>query len=388
MGGSGSDAFLSGQGIAVELARVEAELERLWGTAAQREGGPSIEHPTITRVSLANLVVAGLDDGFERAMGILDDLAMRYPCRVIVLRRVGEDGERGVAAEITARCHLPAPGMPQVCSERIILSTSRNGTDLLPGAVRPLLEAGLPVVLWWREDPRRCMGLFTTLARESSRVIVDLPDPDTEPAAIEAALDPTVNPYIRDLCWFGITRWRELVAQFFDPMGAEAALRAIRGVRIDVSAPRVDRPSRVGAWLGGWLAGQLGWQPVGRPCHGPGIMAATFESESGRVALEVRMTEDRAAPICRIRGVELHSAQNGRPVTFQARRADQYEVRVEVEGCTCPVLPRRIQLPEYHPARRLAAGLESARVDPPYRQALPIALWLLDPELPPGRTGA
>ena len=54
-----SDAFLNGQGIPVDPHEIETELTRLWGPAAERVGGPAPENPNVTRIVLANLVVAG-----------------------------------------------------------------------------------------------------------------------------------------------------------------------------------------------------------------------------------------------------------------------------------------------------------------------------------------
>src|SRR5882757_4598838 len=129
-----TDAFLQGQGIPVDPNRIETELTRLWGPAAQRAGGPDVENPTVTRVVLANLVVGTRGSDAGRIEGVLDTVVTRYPCRAIVLRQGDEPG-RHVSAEISALCHLPAPGMPQVCSERIVLRAGSQGLDLLPGAV-------------------------------------------------------------------------------------------------------------------------------------------------------------------------------------------------------------------------------------------------------------
>src|SRR4051812_20230591 len=184
-----SDAFLNGQGVPVDLHDVETELLRLWGPAAERAGGPDLEHPHVTRIVLANVVALGREADAGRLQDALDTVTARYPCRTIVLRRTDEPG-RSVAAEVSALCHLPAPGLPQVCSERIVLRAGPEAVDLLPGAVRPLLEADLPFVLWWTDDPRNDEAFFRDLADECSRLILDLPDPGAEPAAIRLGLDP------------------------------------------------------------------------------------------------------------------------------------------------------------------------------------------------------
>src|SRR5919107_2026463 len=214
MAGVPSDAFLHGEGVPVELRDIEAELTRLWGPAAEQVGGPDLDHPSVTRVVLANLIVSGWGPSSSRIDETLDELVSRYPSRVIVLRR-SDSPQRRIAAEVAAVCHLPAPGRPQVCSERIVLRAGPAALDLLPGAVRPLLETDLPFVLWWTYDPRLDEALFRDLAGECSRLILDLPDPGADPGALRLGLDPTINAYARDAAWFGLARWRELVAQFF-----------------------------------------------------------------------------------------------------------------------------------------------------------------------------
>ena len=151
--------FIEGQGIPVELRNVEAELAKLWGPAAEQLGGPDLENPHVTRVALANLVVECLDGNLEPLGPALETVMARFPCRAIVLCG-SDDLARKISAEISALCHLPSPGLPQVCSERIALKAGPNAIDLLPGAVRSLLEANLPHILWWTGDPRKHEPLF------------------------------------------------------------------------------------------------------------------------------------------------------------------------------------------------------------------------------------
>src|SRR4051794_930516 len=251
-----TDAFLSGEGVPVELHDIETELIRLWGPAAERAGGPVPEQPNVTRIVLANLVVIGQSADPARLREALDTVTTRFPCRTIVVRRNDEPG-RAIAAEVSALCHLPAPGLPQVCSERIVLRAGPEAADLLPGAIRPLLEAELPFVLWWTDDPRGDEALFRDLGDECSRLILDLPDPGTDPAALRLGLDPAITRYGRDTAWFGLTLWRELVAQFFDPPGHLETLARIDSVAIEALVPptgaaapgAAEVPPRVALWL-------------------------------------------------------------------------------------------------------------------------------------------
>ena len=371
----GSDAFLSGQGIPVELSKIEGALTDLWGPAAEREGGPDLEHPSVTRVTLANLVIVNLAAETSCTPDILDTVVARHPCRAIVVRK-DESLGRKVAAEISAVCHLPAPGMPQVCSERIVLRTGREGTDLIPGAIRPLLEADLPLVLWWVGDPRPDLAVFRDLADEANRLVLDLPDPGADPAAVAVALDPSANPYGRDLSWFGATPWRELVAQFFDPIGQEAVLRDIRKLDLVVEAAEANGLPRVAAWLAAWLAGQLGWTADGSVESSGPRYEATFRGANGPIAISIRSEVREDAAPARLAKVALVVASDGGETTYRLTRSAE-GIAVETEGVGAPRLPRMVEVREFAIPDRVSAALESARDDPPYRKALPAMMKLI-----------
>ena len=54
----------------------------------------------------------------------------------------------------------------------------------------------------------------------------------------------------RDTAWFGLTRWRELVAQFFDPPCHHEPLTSIDSVTIDALSPSNDATPRLAVWPG------------------------------------------------------------------------------------------------------------------------------------------
>ena len=375
-----SDDFLSGQGVPVEMSEIESELTKLWGPAAEEVGGPDVENPNVTRVVLANLVVFGRVADSSRLQGVLETVTARHPSRTLVLRRTDEPG-RSLGAEVSALCHLPAPGLPQVCSERIVLRAGPEGVDLLPGAVRPLLEAELPFVLWWTADPREDEAIFRDLGDEATQLILDLPDPGADPSAVRLGLDPSVCPHARDAAWFGLSRWRELVAQFFDPPCHLDALGRIDSVTIDAVSPRADAPPRLAVWLAAWFAGQLGWTAEGPPSRDGGKLSARFRGPSGDVAVTIRTEADPSLAVAQLAATAVTTrADSGRPAaTFRLSRVARSspEVRVEVDSPGACPLPRAVLAPELDPARRVSAALESSRLDPPFTKALPHALRLL-----------
>jgi hypothetical protein len=386
-----TDSFLEGRGIPVELASIEDELAHLWGPAAEQVGGPALENPHVTRIVLANLVVECLAGDGEFLGPVLEPVISRFPCRAIVVRG-SHDNERRITAEISALCHLPAPGLPQVCSERIVLRAGAGAVDLIPGAVRPLLEVDLPMVLWWTSDPRRHETLFRDLADECSRLVLDIEDPGAEAGALRLGLDPNLCACSRDSTWFGLTRWRELVAQFFDPPCRPDRLSRITTVRIEALSPDHTQPARSAVWLAAWLAGQLGWEPQGRSWFddgdGQGTLQARFRAPTGEVALLIvpRQSTGGARASTQVMAVTITCRGSDAGITdvetFCLRRPvpGSSAVLIEAEAVGMCRLPRVVEAPELDLSRRLAATLEASRNDPPFQKALPIALWLLEYE--------
>jgi glucose-6-phosphate dehydrogenase assembly protein OpcA len=382
--------LIEGQGISVELRDVEAELDRLWEPAAVEIGGSELESGHVTRIALANLVLGCLDSNLGAIEPVLATVVARFPCRAIVLCASDAPG-RKITAEISALCHLPSPGQPQVCSERIVLRAGPDAADLLPGAVRSLLEADLPHVLWWTGDPRRHESLFHDLARVCSRVILDLADPSVEVGALRLGLGPADGTSSHDSVWFGLVRWRELVAQFFDGPSQLEKLERIDSVLIEALAPDPTRPTRLAIWLVAWLAGQLGWKPQGQPEHHPAddssyALTARFLGAAGE--LSVRIVSRAVPPGCPAAPQIAAATIKTRPLAGDNSVAETLRlvrpwpgspaVLVETETGDSYRLPRGVNAPELDAPRRIAAALESARIDIPFRKALPIAFWLLE----------
>ncbi len=381
MASATSDDFLSGQGVPVDLHGVETELERLWRPAADQAGGDGEPgHANVTRIVLSNLVLVGRSTEAARLDGVLDTVTTRYPSRAIVVSR-NDDPGRTISAEISALCHLPAPGLPQVCSERIVLRAGPEAASLLPGAVRPLLESELPFVLWWTSNPSNDESVFRALGHECSRLILDLPDPGADPAAIRMGLDPAICRFSRDSAWFGLTRWRELIATFFDPPIHNETLGRIDSVTIDAVSPDSRTPPRLAIWLAAWLAGQLVWTPEGQPTRDGGRLTARFHGPTGDVAVEIRTTEDATLSVAQLSATALTTREIGDAGAelFRLRRIKPTspEVRVDIDSNAYCTLPRSVLAPEFDAARRISAALESSRVDPPFEKALPHALWLM-----------
>src|SRR5581483_8673467 len=137
---------------------------------------------------------------------------------------------------------------------------------------------------------------------------------------------------------------------------------------------------RLAVWLAAWLAGQLDWKPEGRPERSAGQLRATFRGPAGLIPVEIRTEADPGLTVAQMMGTTLTTGGPEGTETFRLGRASARspEVRVEIDSPDYCTLPRVVLAPDLDPARRVAAALESSRIDPPFRKALPHALWLLD----------
>lgn len=374
-----SDAFLDGQGVAVEFARIEDALDELWGPAAELAGGPDIDQPSVTRVVLANIVVVALNEESARVGRTVEAITGEYPSRTIVIRPGGPD--RAIGAELAAVCHLPSSGRAQVCSERIILRAGPNALELLPGAVRSLLLSDLHHVVWCADDPALVPHLLAQLAEDATRLILDRPDPGPDPAGLAAILEDSRDPLPRDLSWYAITPWREIIAPLFDTATSHPAIRAVESLVVRSETNEGGQVPRLAVWLASWFAGQFGWRPDTVERGADGQLLARFQGESGPVNCSF---ETQAGPpgLARIVGVEWTLRGEGSDAgagSFRLSRVgpDEAGVRVEVHCASHCELPRMVVAAPGQIEQWIAAALQADRVDPPYRRAMPIARWLL-----------
>ncbi|HET7100015.1 MAG TPA: glucose-6-phosphate dehydrogenase assembly protein OpcA, partial [Terriglobia bacterium] len=98
------------------VATLEDELSELWRAAA---GDPGAEHP-VMRASVLTLLafVENEDDGRE-TFNLISRVIAQNPCRAILMAAEPRKSPEGLAAWISAQCHLPPSGARQVCCEWI-----------------------------------------------------------------------------------------------------------------------------------------------------------------------------------------------------------------------------------------------------------------------------
>lgn len=144
----------------------------------------------------------------------------------------------GVRSIFIASGSLCTPGVRVTASE-IALEGLRS--EFIDNAVAALRLPSLPTVLWWRGGDFESLQM---LARVVDRVVLDAEDPEPLWAQIDALI---AEGPVGDLRWTALTRWRVLMAHFFDMPAVQSA--AARFTRLQIVARDRHSARLYGAWL-------------------------------------------------------------------------------------------------------------------------------------------
>ncbi len=140
----------------------------------------------------------------------------------------------------------------------------------LDNAVAALRLSSLPTLVWWRGGSP---DTLERLAHLADRLVLDVEDPSDLWPRVPALSRLTATS---DLRWTRLTRWRALMAHFFDVV--EVAATRFRTLSIESADPFAAR------LFAGWLESSLGW--AGR------VELALRESPAGAPLREVRLAGD------------------------------------------------------------------------------------------------
>lgn len=198
--------------------------------------------------------------------------------------------------------------------------------------------SSLPAIAWWRGgDPSVLDGLAALV----DRLVMDSADPSQDWAAAIPLLDVTA---FADLRWTRLTRWRNLMAQFFDV----PAIRAVADgfSRLDIVAS--DAPSA--QLFAGWLSARL---PRGS------ALQVAIENAPGPHAL---VSAALSGPAHRL---ELQLTSNGTCV------------HSSIDGGSMPLAARTVSLGDQSPASLLEEELRIRARDTAFEQALRFAAGVL-----------
>jgi glucose-6-phosphate dehydrogenase assembly protein OpcA len=212
------------EGVAVSFNDIESALRR-----------QSSDEPTRTASTAltATIVVAGPSPRLAEAATALNQLT-----------------DAGVRAVLISYGDNPAP---EAHVSRHTVSLDGLRPEYLNNAVAALRISSLPTLVWWRGGR---VEALTGLAALSDRLVLDAEDPREVWGLVDRLAERTA---VSDLRWTRLTRWRALMAHFFDIAVVRNAAFSFRTLRIegsDLHAARV---------YAGWLASALHWPADVRP---------------------------------------------------------------------------------------------------------------------------
>lgn len=241
------DTRLLPGGIDVPFAEIEAALAR--GASGDGRGGPG-------RALTATVVVVGPRDRLAAAADALE--ALTTGVRTILI----SDGDN------------VSPGV-RVTGRAVAIEGLRP--DYLNNAVAALRLSSLPTLVWWRGgDPDTIDGL----AGLADRLVLDAEDPLPVWGRAATLFEETA---VSDLRWTRLTRWRALMAHFFDIPEVRASASGFRRLQIEGSDPHMAR------LFAGWLSSSLGWS------------ADPSEMQTSRTSIVLLPDAAGGAPIARVR---------------------------------------------------------------------------------------
>lgn len=144
----------------------------------------------------------------------------------------------------------------------------------LDNAVASLRLSSLPAIAWWRAGE---MSVLTALTRLVDRVVLDLPDP-----AAAWALVPTLveDAPVSDIRWARLTRWRDLMAQFFDM----PEVRTATWRRLSISGSDAFDARLMTGWLQSRLPGGREIEAEHLPITGERLQSIELSGDRGRLA--------------------------------------------------------------------------------------------------------
>jgi glucose-6-phosphate dehydrogenase assembly protein OpcA len=267
-------------GRSVAFADIEGALQTAAGDAARRLAG-------IART--ATLVIAGNAERLVEAARALDDLT-----------------DIGVRAVLISYGDQAEPSV-RVSHHAVALEGLRP--EYLNNAVAALRLSSLPTLVWWRGGATSTLQGLASLA---DRLVLDASDPTDAWAQVAALADRTA---VSDLRWTGLTRWRALMAHFFDLPDVLASASNLRSLRVEGSDRYAAR------LFAGWIASTLRW-PRGQAYEfreksgGAPIEAVALGDGAQELSLRLGSTRTCVETAARLSGVDAAS----RTVSFGEQR--------------------------------------------------------------------
>jgi glucose-6-phosphate dehydrogenase assembly protein OpcA len=322
------------------------------------------------RASVLNLMVVTDEASAERVTHTVSELSGRFPCRAIVMISDPDETEPNLEVGVSAYCSVRGGGGGQVCAEQVTVHAEGPPAEHLESLADPLLLPDLPVFLWYPGPFTTGAPEFEGMAALADRVIVDSSAARDHGAClreIAALADRQGAPLVGDLQWVGLTPWRSLICDLFNPADRLPELDRLHRVEV----LHDGRGEARALLLVGWLAWALGWTPGGIERDGQ-VREIHFDTPNGDdVVVEVSGDSEDAS----LRRVRLY----GERLSFQvSRHREREEAASTVMREGELIAQRTTHLGFFEPANILGEELRFRGDDRHYRGALSMAASILE----------
>ena len=280
---SASHGTLLPDGVETSFGQIEASMAKL----AVGDRPPVAAARSLIATATATVVAVGPCPRLFEAATALRPHARAGAIRSILVA----DGDQSTPTVRVTACEIALEGMRP---------------SFINNAVAALRLPSLPAYVWWRggdvKQPEK-------LARLADRLVIDTVDPRPVWRQIDAIAEITA---VTDLRWTALTRWRALMAHFFDMPGVSDA--AAKFTRLSIVGSDAHSARLFAAWLGA----SLKWKQVAfefQEQPGDAMQAVVFGSAQEELALR-RMPDNRKC-------VEGSARLNGREASRIASLGEQ-----------------------------------------------------------------
>jgi glucose-6-phosphate dehydrogenase assembly protein OpcA len=369
------------RGTDVTVGQILDKLKELRDAGARKEIGDA-DHLSPRNSVLDVIIVASEMAAAERAAGALESLAMHHPCRAVVVVDSAGSRQSRIDATVKAVSH-PRPGGAVTIHEQVFLQVSGPVAGHIGSLVDSLLLADVATYVWWTGSPPVGLPRFASALEAADVLLVDssrFEQPHEQFSRLaEASAAAAAGKVFGDLHWARLQPWREVLAQFFNPVDRRGFLRGIGAVGIDyVAEGRGNRSAA--ALLAGWLGSALGWRLKSSAAGSDEMLAANLVSPGGHpVELALRSVALAGFAPGEISAVRVEAVFSGQTCSIRAVRDDADNGHVVLEGDLRGIpLPRLVlPVPARADADLLGRLLVDARSDRAYPRALQLGAEIL-----------
>src|SRR6202521_1789254 len=217
------------------------------------------EHPHSRNRVMTLVAIVGSEAEERRALRACNAISAHHPSLAIIVR-VEPNLEKGrIDASIATDTHQTSTGIP-VLVELVTLHVSSAAGEHLAPLVDPLLLSGVPTHLWWLGTPPFGTHGLADALKIAGALVVDSAHFEKPYQSFlglpDRASSSNEHLVLADFQWQRLERWREMIAQFFEPKDRRTFMQGIAEVGIDYVGD--GRGNRIGAaLLVGWFASAL-----------------------------------------------------------------------------------------------------------------------------------